>query len=61
MLTKGLWAEQRIVVSDKQVIVIVKFYQISVNSGTKVVRTTKSLTETEHIFVFTWFAINELI
>ena len=31
------------------------------NSGTKVVRTIMSLTETEQIFVFTWFPIYELI
>ena len=35
--------------SDKQVIVIVIIsVQLSVNRGTKVVRTIKSLTETEH-------------
>ena len=34
---------------------------VSVHSGTKVVRTINSLTETILIFVFTWFAINELI
>ena len=31
------------------------------NSGTKVERTIKNLTEIEHIFVFNWFAINEQI
>ena len=31
------------------------------NSGTKVVTIIENFTETEHIFVFIWFPINELI
>ena len=37
------------------------FYQLSVYSAIKVVGTVKSLTETKHIFVLTWFALNELM
>ena len=43
------------------VIVIIVVYPLSVNSGTKVVRTIKRFSETKHIFAFTEFAINELI
>ena len=48
-----VWAEN----SEQAVIIL---YQLSVNSGTKIVRTINILTESKY-FVFTLFSINELI
>ena len=43
------------------IIVIITVYKTVRITVYKTVRTIKSLTEIKHIFVFTWFAINELI
>ena len=46
---------------EQSVIVVISVVSVKCEQYTKVVRTIKNLTVIEHIFVFTSFAINELI